>query len=123
MKKTYKDFKRILQNPYYANYTWNYVKEQAIKDGFKSWQINLYKWWHLRKFHFGILTRWGRKILKWLWYVFIFVGLFFIAEDLRGLIKSTTRRNNMQSIESLVYVCKGTPQICNDATKIWKKGL
>lgn len=122
MKKTYKDFKRILQNPHYIGYTWDYIKESAIKDGFKLWQINLYKWWHLRNFHYVALKRWGRNILKWVWYIFVFVGLLILTGDLRGLIKSSTSRNNMQSIESLVSVCKRTPQICNDATKIWKKG-
>lgn len=42
---------------------------------------------------------------------------------LADLTRSTIRRNDMQSIESLIQICKDAPQVCNRAGKIWHKGI
>ena len=63
--KTYKDFKEFLYSPEYFGFKWDYIREEAIKDGFKAWQFYLYKWWYLKNFHFTTLKKTVYKILKY----------------------------------------------------------
>lgn len=64
-----------------------------------------------------------KNILNILFYCFIYFGIFMLSFQSYALIKSTIRRNDMQSIQSLIYICKETPEVCNRAGKVWHHGI
>lgn len=110
--KTYADFKILIYNPKYCGTKWGAIKEDAIKAGFKSWQWNLYQWWFLRKFHFRGIKIFLKKALKFLWYVIVFVGLVILTNDLRFLIKSTTKKNDVITLSYIAHTCTDYPGLC-----------
>lgn len=119
--KTYKDFKAFIEQPKYLGTVWEYVRSEAIKNGFKKWQVWLYTR-HYRHTRISLKPI-CKKILKLCWYVLVVVGLIAFTWDMRKLIQSTTRKNDMQSIESLIHICKESPDVCNKVGKIWHKGI
>ena len=110
--KTYKDFKEFLYSPEYFGFKWDYIREEAIKDGFKAWQFYLYKWWYLKNFHFTTLKKTVYKILKYIWYVFVFFGLFAFGWDLHNLIEATTRKNEVVTLSYIARTCTDYPNLC-----------
>lgn len=64
-----------------------------------------------------------KKVLIFTLNATMFFGWFCVGWMLTDLTRSTIRRNDMQSIESLIQVCKDVPQFCNKAGKIWHKGI
>ena len=110
--KTYKDFKIFINSPEYCNVVWGHVKEKALEQGFKSWQFALYQWWFLRKFHFRSIRIFIRKTLKYLWYIFVFAGLFCLSWDLHNLMKSTTRKNDVVTLSYIAHTCTEYPNLC-----------
>lgn len=118
--KTYKDFKAFIEQPKYLGIVWEYVRSEAIKNGFKKWQVRLYTIFYRRKPITNRLKHVCKKIGKFLWLGFMYFGLFLLSIHLYDLIKSTIRKNDMQSIESLIHICKESPDVCNKVVKIYK---
>ena len=110
--KTYADFKVFINNPKYQWVIWEAIKKDAIKAGFKNWQWNLYQWWYLRKFHFRGVRIFIKKTLKYLWYIFVFAGLFCLSWDLHNLMKSTTRKNDVVTLSYVAHTCTEYPNLC-----------
>ena len=114
--KTYPDFVEFIEQPKYLGVVWEYVKSEAVKNGFKKWQVWLYARFYRRK---RIkLKQIFKKNLKICCYVFAVMGLIMFTWDVRKLIKSTTAKNILQSVESVIHICEDVPAGCEQATNI-----
>ncbi len=110
--KTYQQFKHFINSPQYFGVTWEWVKHEAIKDGFKRWQVDLYSWWYHKRFNLITLKRLAKKILKLLWYIFVAFGLMILTYDLRDLIKSAARKNKVITLSYIARTCNDYPSLC-----------
>ena len=113
--KTYEEFKKFVNQPKYMGVVWQCVLYDATNAGFKKWQVWLYARLYQHTYK-PILKR----FCKLCWYIFVCFGLLVLTLDVRGLIKSTTKKNVMQSLESAVRLCEDVPNGCEYVINILK---
>ena len=117
--KTYKDFKEFVNQSKYMGVVWQCVLYDATNAGFKKWQVWLYAKFYRRTYMFHIKPI-LKRFCKLCWYIFVCFGLFVLTLDVRGLIKSTTKKNVLQSLESAVHLCEDVPNGCEHVINILK---
>lgn len=115
-KKTYNDLVDfVMARPYIA---WESVKHDALQAGFTKRQICKYERWFRGKVRKPIVHALLRKFGRGIWAGAVIVGAFLIAHDLRSVMRSAYRRNNLQAAAAFIYGCKAVPEMCDKLSNL-----
>ena len=115
-KKAYSDFVDfVISRPYVA---WESVKHDALQAGFTERQIRKYERWFRGKVRKPIWSALLRKFGRGIWACAVIVGAFLIAHDLRSVMRSAYRRNNLQAAAAFIYGCKAVPEMCDKLSNL-----
>lgn len=116
-KKTYSDLVNfIMTRPHTM---WESVRHDALQAGFTKRQVRKYerRWYratHKTVSWRKVLRAFGRGI----WAGAVIVGAFLIAHDLRSVMRSAYRRNNLQAAAAFIYGCKAVPEMCDKLSNL-----
>lgn len=115
-KKKYSEFVNFaMERPHIM---WEVVKHDALQAGFTKRQIRKYERWLKRKIHKPIVRALLRKFGRGIWAGAVIVGAFLIAHDLRSVMRSAYRRNNLQAAAAFIYGCKAVPEMCDKLSNL-----
>lgn len=117
--KTYKQFKDFVFQQQYCAVYWSAIRQDAIKAGFNRHLFDFYTFlmqfrlrFDYRKQKFKIIIK---KILKFAFYAFAYIGLALFGLDMYFLVKSATIRNETETLALVVDTCRKAPKLCEYA--------
>ena len=115
-KKTYNDLVDFINSKPFTG--WEFLKHEALQAGFTKRQIRKYERWLKRKIRKPIVRALLCKFGRGIWAGAVIVGAFLIAHDLRGVMRSAYRRNNLQAAAAFIYGCKAVPEMCDKLSNL-----
>jgi hypothetical protein len=113
--KTYKQFKDFIFQQKYCAVCWSAIRQDAIKEGFNRHLFDFYKFLLLFRYKKQTLKTIIKKILKYIFYAFAYIGLALFGLDVYFLVKSATIRNETETLALVVDTCRKAPKLCEYA--------
>lgn len=115
--KTYKQFKDFISQSKYYAVRWSAIRQDAIKAGFNRYLFDFYKFLMLFSYRRPTLNIKNiiKKILKFAFYAFAYIGLALFGLDVYFLVKSATIRNETETLALVVDTCRKAPKLCKYA--------
>lgn len=115
--KTYKQFKDFIFQQKYCAVCWSAIRQDAIKAGFNRHLFDFYKFLMLFSYRKQTLNIKNiiKKILKFAFYAFAYIGLALFGLDVYFLVKSATIRNETETLALVVDTCRKAPKLCEYA--------
>lgn len=111
--KTYKEFREFCARPVY------FTKDDLIRAGFKKWQLLVYSKWANRVFYKRKIKEIIKKITKGFFDaacgIAVCLGLVLFSYQVVRYMRAATVRNELQALESVVYICRSAPKLCEMA--------
>lgn len=109
--KSYRQYLDFIQQQKFVGCTYSSIRKEAMDNGFKGWLFDYYT----RKYHRRYKTKRFKTVLKYIFYGFVYFGCFCFAWDLYNMIKSTTIRNETETLALVVDTCYKAPKLCKYA--------
>lgn len=113
--KTYKQFKDFIFQNKYCAVCWSAIRQDAIKAGFNRHLFDFYKFLMQHRLQKSTLKNIIKKILKFAFYAFAYIGLALFGLDMYFLVKSATIRNETETLALVVDTCRKAPKLCEYA--------
>ena len=110
--KTYKQFKDFIYQNKYCAVCWPLIRQDAIKAGFNRHLFDFYKFLMQFRYTKQTLKNAIKKILKFAFYAFAYIGLALFGLDVYFLVKSATIRNETETLALVVDTCRKAPKLC-----------
>lgn len=113
----YKQFKDFIFQQKYCAVCWSAIRQDAIKAGFNRHLFDFYKFLMLFSYRKQTLNIKNiiKKILKFAFYAFAYIGLALFGLDVYFLVKSATIRNETETLALVVDTCRKAPKLCEYA--------
>ena len=111
--KTYKQFKNFISQRKYLGVCWSAIRQDAINEGFNKHLFDFYK--RVLFFNRGVVYAKLKKVMKYIFYIFVYIGVISIAFNVHYLIKSATIRNETETLALVVDTCRKAPNLCEYA--------
>ena len=110
--KTYQEFLEFIEQSKFIGATHSSIRKEAMDNGFNGWLFDYY----IRKYNRGYIEKIRiKKVLKYIFYIFVYFGCFCFTWDLYCMIKSTTIRNETETLALVIDSCYKAPKLCKYA--------
>jgi hypothetical protein len=110
--KTYQEFLEFIEQGKFIGATYSSIRQEAIDQGFKGWLFDYYNWKYSNRYNKKDTMK---KVLKYIFYIFVYFGCFCFTWDLYYMIKSTTIRNETETLALVIDSCYKAPKLCKYA--------
>nr|DAO76775.1 MAG TPA: hypothetical protein [Microviridae sp.] len=111
--KIYKQFKDFISQRKYLGVFWSAIRQDAINEGFNKYLFDFYM--RVKQFRMRFIFAKLKKVMKYIFYIFVYIGVISIAFNVHYLVKSATIRNETETLALVVDTCRKAPKLCEYA--------